>query len=223
MVISLSSSDAVLWITPAAYVAIASLIASALALIALHILSPEFSPSWRMVSEYANGQHNWLIAFVFFGWALASFALAVALWPLRETTVGGIGLALLVIAGIGQTMGGLFDINHKLHSPAAMIGIPAMCAAAVVVTLAMKGHGSIAAPPSWTSHAPWISFALMIVAFIAFFQQLKAAGVDVTSQSSPLTELPNGVHGLVGWANRLLFATSYLWVGLASLAVLRRG
>ncbi|NJM84097.1 MAG: DUF998 domain-containing protein [Tabrizicola sp.] len=209
------------WYLPAAYIALAATAISCIALILLHPLSPEFAPSWRMVSEYANGNWPWLLTIVFVGWAISSFALVVALWPVSATSLGKIGLVLLVLAGIGQVMGALFDINHKLHGPAAMIGIPSLCAAVVILTISLDRQPGIAAPPSWSAHLPWISFALMIVAFVLFFSSLKAAGVDVSGQNSPLQELPSGASGYVGWANRLIFITSYLWVVLASLSVLR--
>ena len=44
----------------------------------------------------------------------------------------------------------------------------------------------------------------------------------MSAQTGPLQALPAGVSGYVGYANRLLFLTSYLWVVLAALAVLRR-
>lgn len=118
-------------------------------------------------------------------------------------------------------MGGVFDINHKLHGPAAMIGIPSLCIAAVLVTMAMAGRADITAPPLWAAHLPWISFALMIATLMLFFGALKAAGIEMSGQSEPLKVLPEGVSGYVGWANRLLFAASYLWVVLTSLSVLK--
>lgn len=187
----------------------------------LHVLSPEFSPSWRMVSEYANGRVPVLLTVVFLAWAAGSLALLFALWPLSASTLGKAGLAFLVIAGIGQVMGGAFDINHKLHGPAAMIGIPSLCIAAVLVTMAMMNRGDIVAPPVWSAHLPWISFALMIAAMFMFFGALKAAGIEMSGQSEPLKVLPEGVTSYLGWANRLLFAASYLWVALTSLAVIR--
>lgn len=208
------------WYAPAAYVALASTAVSCLSLILLHLLSPEFAPSWRMVSEYANGNWPWLLTVVFLSWAAGSFALAVALWPVSATTLGKAGLAFLVLGGIGQTMGGLFDINHKLHGPTAMIGIPGLCIAAVLLTIALGRRTDIDAPPIWSAHLPWVSFALMLGAFALFLSALKAAGVDMSGQTGPLKELPTGVSGYVGWANRLLFAASYLWAALASLAVL---
>lgn len=204
-----------------AYAAIAGVAISCGALLLLHLVDRDHDPSWRMVSEYANGSHKGLLTVVFFAWAVSSFALLAALLPIASTTLGKIGLTLLVLAGIGQLMGGLFDINHKLHGPAAMIGIPALCAAAVVVTMALARRSDIAAPPVWAAHLPWISFALMIASLILFMTSLKSAGIDTSAQTGPLSELPPGVTAYVGWANRLLFATSYLWVMLTSVAVIR--
>ena len=209
------------WLAPAATIAIGATMASLAALLLLHLLSPEFAPSWRMVSEYANGRYPWLLTLMFAGWAVSSFALLAALWPLSGTTLGKVGLVLLALAGVGQTMGALFDINHKLHGPAAMIGIPSLCLAAVLVTMALSRRADVGAPPVWSAHLPWISFALMLAALVMFMSALKSAGVDVTAQTTPLKQLPDGVSGYVGWANRLLFASTYLWAALAAFSVLR--
>lgn len=210
------------WSAAAAGIAIVAIAVSLAALALLHVLSPEYAWSWRMVSEYANGRHAWVLTIVFLSWAAGSFALIRALWPLGATTLGQAGLIFLFLAGVGQVMGGVFDINHKLHGPAAIIGIPSLCIAAVLVTMAMARHTGIAAPPLWTAHLTWISFALMIAAFALFFSALTRAGVDMSAQAGPLAELPAGVSGYVGWANRLVFASSYLWAVLAALAVIRR-
>lgn len=209
------------WIAPAASLALAATAVSGVALVLLHLFSPEYAPSWRMVSEYANGGFPWLLTLVFAGWAVSSFALTAALWPLSGTTLGMIGLIFLLLAGVGQTMGGLFDINHPWHGPAAMIGIPSLCVAAVLITMALSRRAGIEAPPLWSAHLPWISFVAMIGALLLFFSSLKAAGVDLSNTTAPLTTLPAGVTGYVGWANRVLFLASYLWIVLTSLAVLR--
>lgn len=208
------------WVAPAARVSLVATATSALALIMLHVVSPELAPSWRMVSEYANGRAPWLLTVVFAGWAVSSVALAIALRPLAATRLGKTGLACLVLAAVGQTMGGLFDINHPLHGPAAMIGIPSLCVAAVLLTRALAPRTDIATPPRWSAHLPWISFALMLGAFAMFIVALQGAGVDMSAQTSPMKELPPGVSGYVGWANRLLFAATYVWAVLISRAVL---
>ena len=209
------------WLAPAAYLSMAGIGASLAALLALHVASSEFAPSWRMVSEYANGRHEWLLTLVFIGWAVSSFALVVAAWPLRETTQGKVSLVFLLLGGVGQAMGAFFDINHTLHGPAAMLGVPSLCIGAVLMTRALARRPDIAAPPVWSAHLPWIAFALMIGAFMLFFSSLQAAGVDVSGHAGPLKQLPTGVSAHIGWANRALFAVSYLWAVLASVAVVR--
>ena len=210
------------WSTTAAVCAMVAIAISSAAFALLHVLSPEYAWSWRMVSEYANGRYAWLLTSVFFGWAAGSFALMAALSPLSVTNLGKAALLFLFLAGVGQVMGGAFDINHKLHGPAAMIGIPSLCAAAVLTTMAMARRSDIVAPPLWTAHLPWISLVLMLGAFVLFISALTRAGVDMAAQTGPLAELPVGVNGYVGWANRLIFASSYLWVALAAFAVVKR-
>jgi hypothetical protein len=209
------------WLAPAAYVSLGATAVSCVALLTLHVTSPEFSPGWRMVSEYANGQNKWLLTVVFLAWALSSFALIAALWPLCATTLGKIALTFLLLGGIGQTMGALFDINHKLHGPAAMVGIPSLSIASVLITLVLARRPDFSAPPLWAAHLPWMTFALMIGTLMLFFSALKAAGVDMSGQVGPLKELPPGVSGYVGWANRALFAATYLWAAFTSVAVVQ--
>lgn len=209
------------WYAPAAVAALVAILVSGAALLALHLVSPEFGPSWRMVSEYANGHYAWVLTLAFAAWAVGSFALVPALWPLWATPLGKVGLGFLLLAGIGQAMGALFDLNHKLHGPAAMIGIPSLCIAAVILTIALSRRPDIVAPPIWVAHLPWISFVLMLGSFALLFSALKAAGVDMSGQSSPLKELPVGVTGYLGWANRLLFAATYLWVAAVAWAVIK--
>lgn len=210
------------WSVTAARIAMLAIALSLTALMLLHVLSPEYAWSWRLVSEYTNGRYPWLLTLVFLSWAAGSFALVWAIRPLGATALGKAGLAFLLLAGIGQVMGGAFDINHGLHGPAAIIGIPSLCIAAVLVTMAMARHAGIVAPPLWTAHLPWIGFALMLGAFALLLSALADAGVDLSTQTRPLADLPAGVSGYVGWANRLIFASTYLWVVLAALAVIRR-
>jgi hypothetical protein len=207
------------WSKTAATIAIAAAAASALFLVALHIFSPEFDVSWRMVSEYALGRHGGLLTAVFITWAVASWALAVALWPLRTTWLGRVGLLFLVLAGVGQMMGGLFDLNHPLHGVAFAIGVPSLTLAAILVTLALRRGGADIA--MWPAHLSWMSLVLMAATMVLFLASLSAAGIDVSAQSGPLAALPEGVTAYNGWANRLLFAASYLWLITTGRAVLR--
>ncbi len=60
-----------------ARVAIGTSVAVLALLAILHILSPEFNPAWRMVSEYANGKYAWVFiaSVLFMGRGFISFGL----------------------------------------------------------------------------------------------------------------------------------------------------
>src|SRR6185295_19322803 len=72
---------------------------SIVALFSLHILSPEFAPSWRMVSEYANGQFEWVLFIFFCFWVISSWCLTYFLWFQVSSTVARAGVVLLSICG----------------------------------------------------------------------------------------------------------------------------
>ena len=184
-------------------------------LISLHILSPEFNPAWRMVSEYANGKYPMILSARFFLWGAASWALAYTLWPHLQTTAGKIGLLFLVVAGIGEAMAAIFDINHKLHSLSAMIGIPGLSIAAMLISVALirTEPWSIARNSLlWTANLTWVSILLMGIAFAVMMVTYAQAGGDMSASAEVVTTLPEGVIALVGWANRFLIVVYCAWV-----------
>ena len=184
-------------------------------LISLHILSPEFNPAWRMVSEYANGKYPMILSAMFFLWGAASWALAYTLWPHLQTTAGKIGLLFLVVAGIGEAMAAIFDINHKLHSLSAMIGIPGLSIAAMLISVALirTEPWSIARNSLlWTANLTWVSILLMGIAFAVMMVTYAQAGGDMSASAEVVTTLPEGVIALVGWANRFLIVVYCAWV-----------
>ena len=192
-----------------------SFVASAACLVflaALHILSPEFDPSWRMVSEYANGQYGWVLSLMFASWAVSSWALAFAIWSQVRTRVGKIGLVFLIAAGIGEAMASIFDINHPLHGLAGMIGIGSLPVAAMLISVSLgrTQAWSIAKKALlWTANLTWVSVILMAVTFIILIVTYTQAGGEITAE---VTVLPPGVIALVGWANRLLVVVYCVWV-----------
>ena len=75
-------------------------------LIVLHFVSPEFKPSWRMISEYAMGKHKGVLMTSFFVcWGLSSIFLSLLLWNKVTTTWGTVGVILLFISSIGEING----------------------------------------------------------------------------------------------------------------------
>jgi hypothetical protein len=197
-----------------ASVAIAASVAALVLLLSLHVLSPEFSPAWRMISEYANGQYGWVLSLMFVAYGLGSLALALAIRSQVTTRRGRLGLVLLTLSGIGQASAAQFDLNQAaLHDLAGALGILCLPLAAMLISPTLAGT------PQWeaarkpllvTANLTWISVVLWVGTFglmIATF--LQALGGLPTSAPA---DLPPGVIALVGWTNRLLVISAWTWV-----------
>ncbi len=208
-----------------ARLAIASSLASLLALGLLHILSPEFDPAWRMVSEYANGNFGWVLSLFFAFWGISTWALAFALWSQVRTTSGKVGLYFLVAAGIGEAMASVFDINHALHNVASLIGIPSLAVAAMLISASLvKNEPWFAARKSllWTANLTWISILLMAITFGIMIATFMGSGAEMPTEGTVVNTLPAGVIGLVGWANRFLVLVYNVWVILVASHLTRK-
>jgi hypothetical protein len=187
-------------------ISFAAAVTSLVLLFALHLLSPEFDPAWRMVSEYALGNYKWVLTLMFLTWALSCVALFLAVKSQVRTMSGKIGLGFLLVSAVGMTMGGLFDVNHDLHGLAAMIGMPSLPVAAILISISLMRN------PAWspdrsmllgTAILTWVSLILMNIAvFTAFSQSNEQLSQDAW----------------VGWANRFLIIAYDVWL----MAVARR-
>jgi hypothetical protein len=192
-----------------------SFAASAMTLVflaVLHVLSPEFDPSWRMVSEYALGNYGWVLSLMFIAWAVSSWSLAVTIWSQVRTRAGKIGLIFLIAAGVGEAMASAFDINHPLHSVAAMIGILSLPVAAMLISVSLSRTEAWSAARKAllsTANLTWISVVLMAATFILLIVTYTQAGGEMTSE---VAVVPPGVIALVGWANRFLIIAYCAWV-----------
>jgi hypothetical protein len=65
----------------------------------LHLLEPEYDPSWRMISEYSLGRYGWVMRVAFVTMAIGLVATCVAIWPFGG--VWTIGLAVVGLGGLG--------------------------------------------------------------------------------------------------------------------------
>jgi hypothetical protein len=202
----------------AARLAVAASIAAFVLLVSLHLLSPEFSPAWRMISEYANGQYGWVLSLMFAAYGLSTLALAVALGPRLRTGRGRVGLVLLIMSGIGQAAAAAFDLNQEVpHELAGVLGIVCLPIAAMLIDPRPAGTPGwlparrplrLLANLTWISVVLWVaSFAVMIATFIA-----ATGGLPATAPEA----LPPGVIALVGWTNRLVVVSAWAWVGMAA-------
>ena len=189
--------------------------AAALAILAaLHFASPEYDPAWRMVSEYALGKHGWLLAAFFLCWAVSSWALAAALVPLARTGLAKAGLGFLTLSGLGQALAAFFDVGWPvMHGVAAMIGVPSVPIAALLIGYGVD-RGGAGAPGRGTmrltAHLSWIAFLAMAAAMVVFMSTYQSAGGDMSA--GPPASLPDGTVAVNGWTNRLLVAAYCAWL-----------
>ena len=194
--------------------ALVAAVAALLSLATLHVLSPEFDPSWRMVSEYANGRYGWVLSLMFATWGVSSWALAYALWPQVRTMPGKVGLGLLTIAGIGEAMAAVFDINHDAgHTLAGALGILGLPIAAMLISMSLgRTHPWSAARKTllWTANLTWVSLVLLVASFGLMIATYIGTGGDMAGPAPKV--LPPGVIAMVGWTNRLLVLAFCVWV-----------
>jgi hypothetical protein len=198
---------------PAYYIAIAASAGVPVFLASLHILSPEFDPSWHMVSEYANGDYGSVLSAMFMAWAVSSWALAYAL----RSQISKAGLGFLIAAGLGEAMASFFDINHSLHGLSALIGIGSLPVAALLINTQLakiQPWSDSKRTLLWSAHLTWISVLLMAITFGILIATFMQSGAEMTSE--PPTNLPEGVIALAGWANRFLIVVHCAWVMLVA-------
>lgn len=214
-----SMSDSSRIAEPAAWLALVATAAAILLLAALHLLSPEFSPSWRVISEYALGHYAWVLSLMFLSWGISSWALVVAIRPQVHTTAGRVGLWFLTVAGIGEAMAAAFDVTHPIgHGIAGLLGVLGFPAAALLLSVGL-GHNE-----NWRSsrrlllfiaNASWISVVLLVVTLTVMTMQMTRINGGHLPQHAPKS-LPPGVLALDGWADRLIVMSNCAWVLVAA-------
>lgn len=188
----------------AARIAIAGAAVTLALLSALHLLSPEFSPAWRMVSEYGNGRYEWVLTLMFVVWGASMLSLAYAL----AANGSRAGLIALCVAGIGAFGGGVFDINHEPgQSIAGFLGILALPLAALLLKTG----------PRWATHLPWVALALFAVSFAVMVASFLVVRGSLPSQVPQ--SVPAGVMAWAGWTNRLFVVAYCVWISAAALTV----
>jgi len=211
----------------AAITAFAAGLLTLVLLAALHVLSPEFDPSWRVVSEYANGHYGWVLSLMFACWAVSSWMLAFALRPYLERRTGRIGFWFLIVAGAGEALAAAFDINQPLHGVAGLLGVGGLPVAALLTSIALRSS------PTWLNQGKiltrianltWIMVVAMVASLVLMFLTYVHAGghVPADGRSLPLgTSLPTGTIAIAGYADRLLVIVNCTWAMAAAFLTVK--
>src|SRR6185295_9316919 len=128
------------------------------ALATLHILKPDVHPSRNMISLYALGRFGWVMALCFASFAAATACLFAALVAHVSSLLGGIGLALLLLAAVGLAMAARFPMDPvstpraqrsfsgKMHGVSFLIGVPCQILSVLLLSVALSNHASYALP-----------------------------------------------------------------------------
>lgn len=193
---------------------------SAVALLALHAFSPEFDPTWRMISEYAYGNYGFMLTLFFFLWGTAEWCAVAALSPVVSGGWTKLALVLLFVSGAGAFMGGLFDVRHPLHGAAFGIGVPFIPVSALILSYHLvRRNASLDRSIIWSAHTTWLSLIAMMVSMALFITGLKAAGAFHPEAPPQMMQvLPEGVPAVTGIPNRLLVLAYIGWTYLANRA-----
>ena len=204
---------------PAAWLAILATGSAILLLAALHILSPEFSPSWRVISEYAFGHYGWVLSWMFLSSGIGTWALAAAIWSQVHNKAGKAGLWLLLASGTGSAMASVFDVSHEIgHGIAGLLGVLGFPIAALLLSVNL-GRQEVWRPARrsllWIANLSWISVVLLVATLAIMTMQMARLNGGHLPQHAPKA-LPPGVLALDGWADRLIVLSDWAWVLIAA-------
>ena len=181
----------------------------------LHLLKPEFGPTWRMISEYEIGDWGWMMRLAFFCWAAGFIALTISIWSLLGKVGGIIGKWWLLIIGFAVIGAGIFvtqpitDLvrgsEDKLHSASGAIMIFTFPFASTLLARQLsKVWTSIAAKRRmfWATVLVWIGFLAFFGAILLYSDQAK------TRAYNP--------EVLIGLPNRFMVITYTIWLIVVS-------
>jgi hypothetical protein len=184
-------------------------------LVVLHVIEPEFDPSWRFISEYQLGGWGWLMSVAFLCLSASAITLLLAVRSQVRSVAGRIGLAILALCAVAFLVAGIFRTNPLLADTATTTGVIHSTAAAVggfVPLAAYLIDWSLARNVAWSEYRPtlwWVTAPAIIGDLAAWTQNaIIMTGGGVFGPGTP-----------VGWPNRLLIVGFAGWMFAAALLV----
>jgi hypothetical protein len=183
----------------------------------LHVLEPEFAPSWRMISEYELGGYGWMMRLAFFSWGIGCLALAVALRPYVQNPAGRLGLVLLAAIAVIGAGAGVFITDPITASSATMSGyLHSVCGMIFIfgfpVVAMLIGWGLARGKTPIRRWLPSIT-ALPWIGFLAFFASLIVYMPGINGY---------GPEALIGWPNRFMAVAYAMWILIIAWVTGRR-
>ncbi|MET3847386.1 DUF998 domain-containing protein [Paenibacillus sp. OAE614] len=132
----------------AARLSISSGVVFVIILGSLHLLEPEFDPTWRFISEYALGNFGWLMHLAFGLLAVSLISAGIVIHSQARNIAGYIGLVILGLSAIGILIAAIFvtaplsvspddaTFSGKMHSIGATLDYTPVAALLISFALA---------------------------------------------------------------------------------------
>ena len=173
----------------------------------LHVLEPEYDPSWRMISEYSLGRHGWVMRLAFVTMAISPAAICVALWPFGGAWT--IGLAAVALGALGAA----FIDSDPIMTPRAH-ATPVGRAHTVLGGVCLAGFppAALFAGVGVASSLGWTLAIASVVPLAGLVWFLIAAAPAHGEGGSPEIR--------IGWPDRFCLLAYLAWVVLAAVGVL---
>jgi hypothetical protein len=190
-------------------------------LLLVNLVRSDLDPTWHFISEYGIGSMGWLMQLAFLSFAAAHFAMAKMVAPSLSGGLGRFAILLLLIAGLGLLLGGIFKADPMLaaagekttsgmiHNVGGGLGI-AMPFAVIFLTLKLRHLEAWGSDSSALLPLAIVAVASSVATIIAFGIYLSASG-GVVQPGMPL-----------GIFNRLEIVAYALWFLTVAMGLRRR-
>ena len=173
----------------------------------LHVLEPEYDPSWRMISEYSVGRYGWVMRVAFVAMAISPAALCVALWPFGG--VWTIGLAAVALGALGAAF---IDADPIMTPRAEATPVGSVHTVLGGVLLAGFPPAALLAGVGVMTTLGWVLAIASVVPWAGLVWFLVAAAPAHGQGGSPEIR--------IGWPDRFCLVAYLGWVVVAALGVL---
>lgn len=117
----------------------------------LHVIEPQFDPTWRFVSEYSNGQYGFVMRLAFLLLAVATAAAGVMFKQVTGSKLATTAAIAFFVSAAGLVLAASFNqdpvtskevtMTGNLHGVATLLGIPGFSIGALAGGLWLQKRG----------------------------------------------------------------------------------